>query len=227
VSNFRGSRYLVELVDGQHELRPEDIGDLFTWMVTFYQSYLLGSNSAYQKLFTMRGVTGGRDDSVTLDVHVPTDFGAGDVRVTELHNDLIDRYFLESDASEVALMLQGSAGPGWSTTGYSFKAWSEPPAIDLACRYEGFFMGSRTYTPCGYFRRFGLVFDEANGFYIERPDASGRCPAGELVVNRLYRPSLALARNVSSQRFVTSDSAARDLAAAGWIPLPATMCARH
>ena len=89
-------------------------------------------------------------------------------------------------------------------------------------------MGSRFYVPCGYARRFGQVFfDEANGFFIERPDANGRCPAGELVVNRLYKASLALSRNVSSQRFVTSDSAARDMVAAGWIPLPATMCARH
>jgi len=130
--------------------------------------------------------------------------------------------------NRLASMLAGSAGPGWVTTGYSFKAWSDPPSIDTSpCRYEGFAFGSRLYVPCGFTRRFGVFFDEANGFFIERPDSNGRCPAGELVVNRLYKASLALSRNVSSQRFVTSDSAARDMAAAGWIPLPATMCARH
>ena len=43
---------------------------------------------------------------------------------------------------------------------------------------------------------------------------------------RLYRPALALSRDISSVRLVTSDSAARDMVAAGWILLPPTMCAR-
>jgi hypothetical protein len=59
------------------------------------------------------------------------------------------------------------------------------------------------------------------------PDANGRCPAGELVVNRLYNPAFAFSRNVSSQRFVTSDSAAREMTGTGWILLPPTMCAPH
>ena len=40
INRMSSSRYLVELVGGQHELRPEDAGDVLTWMVTFLNAYL-------------------------------------------------------------------------------------------------------------------------------------------------------------------------------------------
>ena len=229
VNRFKGSRYLVELVDGQHELRPEDIGDLFTWMVTFYQAYVEEQPAAYAKLFRMQGVTGGREDHLTIDSHWPTTLGANDLRVTELHNDRIDRYFLEPDAAEVASMLQGSAGAGWTTTGYAFKAWAQIPLADTTCHYDTTaLVGPAVAQECGYTKRLGRwIFDEAGGFFIEATGSNGRCADGRLIVNRVYSPALALSRTVSSQRFVTSDSAAREMLANGWILLPATMCARY
>jgi hypothetical protein len=177
----------------------------------------------------MQGVTGGREDHLIIDSHWPDTLGANELRVTELHNSLIDRYFLEPDSTEVASIVQGSAGPGWSTTGYAFKAWSQLPADVAACEYSTpSTVQSELAQECGYTKRLGRwIFDDANEFFIEGTDAGGNCAAGRLIVNRLYNPSLALSRNVSSLRLVTSDSAAKDLISNGWIQLPATMCARY
>ena len=229
LNRFQGSRYMVELTDGEHELRAEDIGDLFTWMITFYRSYLQDDSAAFARFVKMRGVSGGREDNLTIDAHVPTNVGGSELRVVELHNDLIDRYFLEPNESELVSILQGSAGPGWSTTGHSFRAWAQAPVSSIdACHYElgAEFTGTRL-RDCGYAKRLGRwMFDNDGGFFIEAADANGNCPDGRLKVNRVYNPRLALARNFTSQRFVTSDSAARELIANGWVPLPATMCAR-
>jgi hypothetical protein len=229
LNRFQGSRYMVELTDGQHELRTEDIGDLFTWMITFYRAYLQNDSAAFGHFIKMRGVTGGREDNLTIDAHVPTNVGGTELRVTELHNDHIDRYFLEPNEADLLSILQGSAGPGWSTTGYSFRAWSQVPlSSGDACHYElaNEFTGN-SVRDCGYRKRLGRwMFDGDGGFFIEAADSTGRCPDGLLQVNRVYNPRLSLARNFSSERFVTSDSAARELIANGWVSLPATMCAR-
>lgn len=229
LNRFKGTRYLVELVDGQHELRPEDIGDLFTWMVTFYRAYLQDDPAAYAAFFRMRGVIGGREDDLAIDAHIPTAFADKEVRVTELHNAPLDRYFPEADPLQVSAMLQGVAGPGWSLTGQSFKAWAEPPAGDeFACHYGMTFnSGGRIYPECGLARRLGRwAYSDAGGFFIERADPQGNCREGLLQVNRLYHPRFALNRTNSNQRFVTSDSEARNMAGSGWILLTTTMCSR-
>lgn len=228
LARFKGSRYLVELQGGEHELRAEDIGDLFTWMVTFYRAYLQDDPAAFAAFFRMRGVNGGREDSLTLDAHVPTKLGSGDVLVSELHNDRIDRYFLESDAADVGQMLQGAAGPGWNLTGHSFKARARPLAGDASCHFGAASAVSEEFhRECGWTaRRFGRwAYSEAGDFFIERPDAEGKCRDGLLQVNRLYHPRFALSRDTPNERLVTSDSEARRMISEGWILLPTTMCA--
>ncbi len=98
-----------------------------------------------------------------------------------------------------------------------------------ACHFETTVVeGETVYRACGYAKKLGRwLYDDAGGFYMERPDVNGACPAGLLQVNRLYNPSLALSRTVSSQRYVTSDSAAKDMIGGGWVLLPTTMCARY
>ena len=66
LEKFAASRYLVALIGGQHELRPEDAGDLFTWMVTFLDAYLgvQADPGAMTRLIRMRGVTGDRKSVV-------------------------------------------------------------------------------------------------------------------------------------------------------------------
>jgi hypothetical protein len=226
MNRFKGSRFLVELVDGQHELRTEDIGDLFTWMVVFYKAYLQGDAAAMASFIRMNGVTGGREDHMTIDAHVPASLAAGELRVAELRNEPLDRFAVQTDAS-MASAVQPPLG--WSTTGYSFKAWAMPPlTADTACHYEGALAaGSELYRECGWAKRLGRwTFEAAGGFFIEKADTSGLCRDGLLAVNRLFHPRYALNRTTANQRLVTSDSAARDMVANGWIALPTTMCAR-
>ena len=66
------SRYLVELLGGQHELRPEDAGDVLTWTTVFLRAYLDVSHdsTAMARFIRMAQVTGGRPD--TLIVANPT-----------------------------------------------------------------------------------------------------------------------------------------------------------
>jgi hypothetical protein len=229
LNRFKGSRYLVELVGGEHELRADDIGDLFTWMVTFYRAYLQDDAAAFARFAKMRGVNGGREDILTIDAHVPTSFGPGEVRATELHNDRIDRYFLESDPMEVSKLLAGAYGPGWSLTNFSFKAWAEAPAATVdACHFSNTFTLSRALNAeCAWTKRLGRwTYSELGDFFIEKADGQGHCRDGLLEVNRLYHPRFALSRSTSNERLVTSDSEARAMVANGWILLPTTMCAR-
>jgi fermentation-respiration switch protein FrsA (DUF1100 family) len=224
VNRFKGSRFMVELVDGQHELRPEDGGDLFTWMVTFYRAYLQDDPAAMAAFIRMRGVAGGRDDNLKIDAHIPANVAPGEVRVIEVRKG--DRFFLAESAAEVA-----SLQPlGYSPTGHAFKAWlTIPPIAETNCHYESAVVaGSAVFRSCGWTRRLGIwtVLDESGGFFIEKADANGECRAGLLQVNRLYLPRFALTRGGASQRLVTSDSAAKEMVANGWILLPATMCAR-
>jgi fermentation-respiration switch protein FrsA (DUF1100 family) len=224
VNRFKGSRFMVELVDGQHELRPEDQGDLFTWMVTFFRAYLEEQPAAMAAFIRMRGVNGGREDNMRVDAHHPTKFEAGEVRVTEVRNG--DRFFLAESAAEAA-SLQAF---GYTPTGYSFKAWiTMPAAVASNCHYVGPVMrGSEVFRPCGFAKRLGVwaIYEEADGFFIEKADANGECRSGLLQVNRLYLPRYALERSNPNQRLVTSDSAARQMVGEGWILLPATMCAK-
>ena len=223
VNRFQGSRFLVELVNGEHELRPEDAGDLFTWMVTFYRAYLLDDPAAMAAFIRMRGVNGGRDDSLEIDAHVPTKFAPGEVREIEMRNG--DRFFLAEGAAEV----QSLQSMGYSPTGYSFKAWATPTPVDTSCHFGSpFVSGADVFRPCGWTRRPGTwaTFDEENGFFIQKADSAGNCPLGLLQVNRLYLPRYALSRTSAGQRLVTSDSAAKESVASGWILLPATLCAR-
>jgi len=223
VNRLKGSRFMVELIDGQHELRPEDAGDLFTWMVTFYRAYLQGDANAMAAFIRMRGVIGGRDDDMKVDAHVPTQFAPGEVLLTEMQNG--DRYALAASAGDIGA-LQSS---GYSATGYSFKAWSTvPPSGPTTCHYTAAILdsGGSAYGPCSGSTRLGWTYDATLGFYITRADAGGSCPPGLLQVNRLYLPRYAISRSASNVRLVTSDSAAQESAANGWILLPTTMCAR-
>src|SRR5205085_10336179 len=40
IDRMGSSHYLVELIDGQHELRQQDAGGVLTWMVTYFNAYL-------------------------------------------------------------------------------------------------------------------------------------------------------------------------------------------
>jgi hypothetical protein len=148
----------------------------------------------------------------------------GDVRVSELRNEARDQYFLEANDARLAAMLQ--PGTGWNLTGYSFKAWSQAPTAQTCHFATGLRVGSELYAECGFGRHFGRGLAESGTFFIDKPDATGHCANGLLEINHLYQPRHALNRTAAYERYLTSDSVARDMISNGWVLLPPTMCAR-
>ncbi len=237
VNNFASSHYLVQLVGGKHELRPEDADDLFTWSVTFLDAYLdvATDPGAMARFIRMDGVTGGRDDNLVVDVHVPFAPAQGDAGVVEFYNTILGHYFMAAGPGEVDGIDHGAAGPGWERTGESFKAWLTMPAdaFTLAvpvCRFYGtpaggpnshFFTASAS--ECATVKGAGGWYYEGVGFYIRPVDGDGRCPDGYLEVNRAY--NLGFPRNDSNHRFSTSDSTMAEMARKGWGVEGAVMCA--
>jgi uncharacterized protein DUF5648/platelet-activating factor acetylhydrolase isoform II len=238
VSQFGSSRYLVQLIGGKHEFRPEDAGDLFTWMVTFLDAYLdvRSDPDAMARFIRMNSVVGGRDDSLVLDVHVPFANSGGEVAALEFYNTFLGHYFVAAGAGEIAGIVAGAAGPGWELTGQSFKVWPQMPADASAlavpvCRFYGVPAGgpnSHFFTAeaseCALVKSQGGWYYEGIGFYIRPVDAEGGCPAGELAVIRAYNNGYP--RNDSNHRFSTSDSTLRDMARLGWTVEGTVMCAR-
>ncbi|HET9650737.1 MAG TPA: hypothetical protein VFP36_01035, partial [Usitatibacter sp.] len=159
LERFADSRFQVRFIDGQHELRPEDVGDVFTWTVTFLRAYLDVSesfgqspDSAMARFIKMKSVVGGRQDDIIVDVHVPNLRPrsrplptAADSIALEFFNTSLGHYFVAAGADEIANIRNGLAGPNWEETGQAFKVFSAmPPNVDPAfanitpvCRFYG------------------------------------------------------------------------------------------
>ena len=238
VNRMGSSRYLVELVGGKHELRPEDAGDVLTWMVTFLNAYLdvRSDPTAMARFIRMGQVTGGRFDLMTVDVHVPFANVAGEVRAVEFWNEFIDHYFVAAGQGEIDGILSGAAGPGWHLTRESFKVWPTMPpdtfvTASPVCRFYGVPAGgpnSHFFTAsadeCAIVKRNGGWFYEGVGFYILPVGNPRVCPPGYLSVNRAYNNGAP--RNDSNHRFTTSDSSIREMEGKGWAVEGTVMCAR-
>ena len=249
LERFGDSRFLVQLVDGQHELRPEDVGDVFSWTVTFLRAYLdvpegVGpgtADRAMARFIKMKSVTGGRQDDIVIDVHVPNSRPrvafpdtTGETRAIEFFNTILGHFFMAAGADEIASIRSGAAGPGWVETGQSFKVFSQLPSdpqVVPVCRFYGVPAGGPnshffTASPseCDLVKRNGGWFFEGIGFYILPVQPNGQCPAGYLSVNRAYNNGFP--RNDSNHRFTTSDSTLRDMGQLGWAVEGTVMCAR-
>jgi fermentation-respiration switch protein FrsA (DUF1100 family) len=236
VSRMRSSRYLVELVGGQHELRPEDAADVLTWMVTYFNAYLdvKADPTAMARFIRMRQVVGGREDNLILDVHVPFAPHGSEVPVVEFHNTLLDHYFISAVPSEIDAVSSGAAGPGWERTGQSFKAWLQIPSdtfvpVNPVCRFYGLPAGgpnSHFYTAipaeCEMVKSWGGWHYEGVGFYARPSAYTATCPPGWLAVMRAYNNGYV--RNDSNHRFSTSDSTLRAMGQNGWSVEGNVMC---
>jgi predicted dienelactone hydrolase len=225
VRKFGSSRYLVELVGGEHELRPEDVGDLFTWMVTFLRAYLQVPEypQAMGQLIRMNGVAGGRQDDLLIDVHVPFAAASSNERTAiEFYNPVLNHYFTTADAGEIGAVDRGEFG-AWQPTGLGFKAEAVPPpgvpTRVAVCRFRAAFhdMTYSFYTgdagECESVKRNPAWRYLGVSFYAV-PATGNTCPDGYLGVHRAYNNGYV--RNDSNHRYTTSDSMMRDTQAAGW-----------
>ena len=239
VNRFGSSRYLVQLEGGQHELRPEDAGDVLTWMVTFLNAYLdvRSDPGAMARFIRMNSVRGGRPDSVVVDVHVPFAPTVVDTRVVEFYNTGLNHYFLTASQSDIDIIHAGGAGPGWVETGHAFKAWLDgPPDFSVysfnanpVCRFYGGYNGG----PNSHFftaipSDCELVKTSYPGWTYEgiafqvTPPINGACRDGYLGVNRAYNNGYV--RNDSNHRFTTSDAEIKALVRNGWTYEGIAMC---
>jgi hypothetical protein len=237
MNRFSASRYLVELPEVKHEYRPEYRGDVITWSVNFLRAYLgvAEDRQAMARLIRMKGVTGGPDDGLRIDVHLPTAPGPDETTVIEFYNELLGHYFVAASGAEVDLILSGAAGPGWSPTGLGFKAYSRIPpdafsAVTPVCRFYGRPAGGPnshffTASPeeCELVKRSGGWYYEGIGFFARSQSSTGDCPDGFLQVLRAY--NLGFPRNDSNHRYTTSDSTWREMQRHGWALEGVAWCA--
>lgn len=234
---MKGSRYLIQLEGVQHEFRPEYAGDLMTWMVTFFRAYMQHDTGSMDKLVRMKTVTGGPDDSVRLDVHMPLARSGGYPQTAvEYRNTILNHYFIASNPTEIALVDNGGAGPGWVRTGQAFYVYPPPVVAPIGpvCRFYGGVNGgpnSHFYTAvpseCDFVKSGGAGpwAYEGIAFYELPVDASQKCPSGTIGVNRAYNDRAA--RNDSNHRFSVSDSTMHDMEGEGWKYEATVMCAPY
>jgi hypothetical protein len=181
-------------------------------------------------------VTGGRQDNLTVDVHVPFANANGEVTVHELYNSRLNHYYLTTDDAEVQSILAGNFGAGWSLTGQGFKAWpttATDTSITAApvCRFELVPRGrpySAFYTAdasecAGLKSNRGWVYT-GTPWFIQPLIATNLCPSGYFGVNRAYNQGFM--RNDVNHRFTTSDSTMRDMVREGWLYEQMVMCSR-
>ena len=148
--------------------------------------------------------------------------------VVEFHNAALDHYFMTYDGAEAAgIELRGTAGPGWSRTGASFRPGGPAPV----CRFygtPGIGPNSHFYTAepdeCDAVKRDAGWTYEGIGFYAMRSE-KGSCPGALVPVHRLYNDGFA--RHIdSNHRYVTDLSSIAPMVANGWIHEGVAFCAK-
>ena len=235
LNNFTNTRYMVEMQDGQHELRPQDAPMVMTWLVAYFNAYLGGPFGNFAKMNNVSGP--GRVDNVTVDVHIPFANAGSELTVWELYNPVLNHYYMTIDALE-ANRLTTSPYMSWKFTGNGMKAWpsayitgGNPWVLSPVCRFDlagragaGFSFFSAEPNDCDMLKAnrgwnyYGTVF------WVVPVDANLRCPDGFLGVNRAYNNGAA--RFDTNHRYSTSDSIMRDMGQSGWSYEATVMCSR-
>jgi serine protease len=154
--------------------------------------------------------------------------------VVEFYNSILDNFFVTANFGEAAGIDSGSAGPGWSRTGNSFK----PGGSAQVCR----FYGSITPGPNSHF--YTIDPDECAALkalqattpatqrrwnfesldFASTPPSGGACGLGLVPVYRAYNNGFA--RNIDSNHRITSNfSGILEVVNRGWKNEGVVMCA--
>lgn len=158
--------------------------------------------------------------------------------IVEFYNTALDNYFITADSSEAAAIDNGSAGPGWSRTSYSFKSGGSTPV----CRFYGSQSpgpNSHFYTvdtgECAYLKQLQASTPatekrwnfESLDFVSTPPNTAGitgTCPSGTVPVYRAYNNGST--RNIdSNHRIASSQTAIQEVVNRGWKNEGVVMCA--
>jgi len=146
------------------------------------------------------------------------------VPVVEFFNTNLNHYFITGGAGEIAAIEAGAAGPGWSRTGLSFKAYAPEtgiaPGALPTCRFYGTpgrGPNSHFYTvdstECELVKQDPGWTYEGIALYIF-PPSDGQCAAGTQPVYRAY--NMRFAQNDSNHRYTTDAAVYAQMQAQGW-----------
>jgi hypothetical protein len=156
------------------------------------------------------------------------------VEVIEFHHANLNHYFLTANALEAQQIDAGSAGPGWTRTHRSFRAYrgieGAPASMGLGqvCRFYGTpgrGPNSHFYTAfasecAGVQQDPGWRLEDPEAFAILVPDAATPC---DHPVYRAYNHRAAF--NDSNHRYMTERSDYEAMVAAGWSGEGPVFCA--
>jgi serine protease len=154
------------------------------------------------------------------------------VDVVEFYNQSLGHYFMTASRPEMENIDKGLAGPGWSRTGFSFRASAvtgEPLVADPVCRFYGtpgvgpnshFF--SVFAGECAHVQSTdpGWTF-EGWAFSVSLPQG-GLCSPGYRPVYRLYNRRAA--QNDSNHRYLVDPFEYVAMQQRGWQPEGVVMC---
>ena len=155
--------------------------------------------------------------------------------VTEFYNVDLNHYFITANVDEANAIDGGSAGPGWSRTGMSFKAWLDGPIPGAAevCRFygtPGSGPNSHFYTTireeCVLVKQdAGWTYEALGRFWLVRAVGStpAGCPAGTQPIYRAYNNRFA--QNDSNHRYATDVAVYNSMVTMGWSGEGVVMCA--
>ena len=221
IERLPGSNELVSLEGVEHGFDVASSDDIFTWTVTFLDATTNRDPLSLAQLQRMTNVAGGGDDRVVLASIFPYAPIGDEQDVIEFYNGSLDHYFMTADPTEIAILDVGMAFPGWMRTGEVFKAWSPASALGQpVCRYYGTpGVGPNTHfysvdpNECGILSR-----DPAwtlEGYVLRvNPVANSTCPAGQMLVVRLYNNNKD---GVANHRYTTSPTIINEMVDQGWI----------
>jgi hypothetical protein len=233
VNNMAGTRYVISLPGVVHGLAAENVPEVFTWAITFLDAHLkdpVTVRTARTSLARMQQVTGGSNETVDVDVLLPDVPRAGETLVTEFYNSNLNHYFNTPYAAEAnAIILQGSAGPGWVRTYLNFNAWQDASTIGgPVCRFYGtpgkgpnshFFTADPI--ECAAVKKDpGWTF-EGLTMRVTAPVA-GVCPVLTIPVFRVYNNRFK--QNDSNHRYTTSRMTREQMKALNWLDEGTVFC---
>lgn len=154
------------------------------------------------------------------------------VTVFEFHNVNLNHYFITASPEEAAGIKTGAAGPGWTPTLLTFKAYplDDAPADSApVCRFygtPGIGPNSHFFTAdageCQFVQRDPGWALEGLAFSINTPDM-GKCAAGTQPVYRVYNNRWLF--NDSNHRYTTDYATYQDMINQGWLAEGIVMCA--
>ena len=231
VSHMAGSRYVVAFDGLPHLLRPEDVPEIMTWSLTFFDAHLNDLQAARIKLARMNQVSGGPADSLHIDYTAP--LGNSLPLVAEYYNTTLKHYFVTAGAGEMADIEAGRAGPGWQKTGYGFASGAVQGT--QICRFYGNpaldIFGVRAGPNSHFYSLVGQECEQVKkdpGWVYEGlaftafAAAADGCAASQVPVYRVYNNDFA--HNNSNHRYTTSRSEYRSMLQQGWLGEGTVLC---